>query len=127
MNDEVAGSPLAIALSAAVPLRIFELEARGGPTPGDLERARDFSDVLAEKGDILLFGSPRRKAGKKKKAAGGGTERDRMGTADVFNGLASALAVMAYCPGGVKAFGSHWRAGPLNAQAPTTTPAGNTP
>jgi hypothetical protein len=126
MNDEVAGSPLAIALSAAVPLHIFELEARGGPTPDDLERTRGFADVLAEKGDILQFTSPRRKAGKGKKA-GGETDRDRMGTADVFNGLARAIAVMAYCPGGVKAFGSHWKAGPANAQAPTTTPPGPTP
>jgi hypothetical protein len=84
---------LAIALSAAVPLRILEYERSGGPSPDDVERARRYANVLAEKGDRLLFRS--KKPGE---------------TADMFNGLADAVAVMAFCPGGVTTFGQHYEA-----------------
>lgn len=75
---------LKISLGVAVSLRIAEYERRGGPTDGDLERTRKFADILTAKGDILQFGG-----GKKGEVA------------EIFNGLADALAVMSFCPGGV--------------------------
>lgn len=86
---------LPIALSAAVPLRIMELQERGGPTDTDMERAQQFSNDLGQHGDILLF-----RGGK------------RGETAALFNGLAFSIAVLAFCPGGVKVFGQHWEACP---------------
>ena len=86
---------LSIALSAAVPLHIAELKAKGGPDAADLKKAQELSQILGERGDILLFGG-----GKKGEAA------------DQFNRVAMALAVLAYCPGGVTLFGGHWEAKP---------------
>ena len=82
---------LKIALSAAVPLRILELRSKGGPDDVDLDFARGFAHVLGEKGDILQY------RGKKKGE-----------TAEIFNGLARAIAVLSFCPGGIKVFGEHW-------------------
>jgi hypothetical protein len=82
---------LSIALSAAVPLHIIELKAKGGPDAEDLKQAQEFSKDLGERGDVLLFGSK-----KKGEAAG------------LFNGLAKSLAVLSFCPGGVTLFGNHW-------------------
>lgn len=93
MFSEVTRHTLPIALAAAVPLWIYELQARGGPGLDDWDEAREFSQVLAEKGDKLLFRSE--KEGE---------------TAELFNRLAKALAVLAFAPGGVRAFGEHWEA-----------------
>jgi hypothetical protein len=82
---------LSIALSAAVPLHILELQAKGGPDADDFTKATAMSAVLGERGDVLLFGS------KKKGEA-----------AEIFNGLARALAVLSFVPGGVRLFGNHW-------------------
>jgi hypothetical protein len=49
--------------------------------------------VLAEKGDVLLFGS-----------------KQKGQAADLFNRLARAIAVLSFCPGGVHLFGRHWQA-----------------
>lgn len=87
MND------LAIALSAAIPLHIIALKEKGGPDATDLKKATDFSMILGERGDRLLFGS-------KKKGE----------VADLFNQMARACAVLAFCQGGVTLFGSHWEA-----------------
>jgi hypothetical protein len=84
---------LRIALSASVPLRIADFQRRGGPDDADFERIRGFAQVLGEKGDVLQFG------GKKKGEP-----------AALFNQLADALAVMAFCPGGVKFGDEHWEA-----------------
>jgi hypothetical protein len=83
----VTAHPLPDAPAAAVPLRIAEYKARGGPAAADIGRAREFGRVLGEKGDALLF---RGKRGE---------------PAELFNRLADAVAVMAFCPGGVKVFG----------------------
>ncbi len=83
--------PLKIALPFAVTLRILEYQRRGGPLPMDFERAQRFGEVLGEKGDILLFSS-------KKKGE----------SAEMFNGLADAVAILSFCPGGVKVFGHHF-------------------
>ena len=82
---------LAIALSAAVPLHIAELQRRGGPTLADVERARAFAVELASHGDDLQFGN-------KKKGA----------VAALFNGTAFSIAVCSFSPGGVTIFGEHW-------------------
>jgi len=83
-------SLLEISLSVAVPLRIMELKARGGPIDSDFQRCHDFAMVLGEKGDVLQFGS------KKKGEA-----------AALFNQLAQCLAVMAFVPGGVRFGAEH--------------------
>lgn len=91
--DAVRNSPLALALSCAVPLRIMEYERSGGPTEVDYERCRGYGDLLGEKGDILQFR--------------GGKPGE---TAKVFNALADGLAVMAFCPGGVTFCGTRYHA-----------------
>lgn len=82
---------LGIALATAVPLHIWELEAAGGPSADDLASLPDISRLLAEQGDNLLFKS--KKPGE---------------TARLFNETARALAILAFSPGGVTAFGQHW-------------------
>ena len=86
----LANTTLPIALSAAVPLRIADLKARGGPSAADLNACKDISRLIAEKGDVLLYG------GKSHEAA------------YVFNRLAQGIAVLAFLPGGVTCFGQHW-------------------
>jgi len=84
---------LALALEAAVPLRILEFQSRGGPSDSDYERARAFSAILCAKGDQLLYRS------------------DKPGyTAYLFNELAQAIAVMAFQPAGIRVFGQQWKA-----------------
>ena len=84
---------LAPALEAAVPLRILDLQSRGGPTDSDYERARAFSAILCEKGDQILYAS--KKPGY---------------TAYLFNELVQAIAVMAFQPAGIRVFGQQWKA-----------------
>lgn len=93
MDKDFTGHPLPIMLDVAVPLRMHEIRQRGGPTDADFERARAFAPVLAEKGDVLLFGSKKEKG----KAA------------ELFNELAFALAVAACVPGGVTIFGHTYK------------------
>jgi len=87
---------LSIALSAAVPLHIAELKAKGGPNDEDLKKAVAMSAVLGERADVLMFG-----AGKKGKKGE---------VADMFNGTARAIAVLSFMPGGISLFGGHWEA-----------------
>jgi hypothetical protein len=75
---------LPTALSAAVPLWIFDIYERGGPTTEDWMRLQSLGRLLAERGDQLLFRGAR--AGE---------------TAEVFNALAEALAILSFLPGGV--------------------------
>ena len=82
---------LRIALSAAVPLRITAVQARGGPSDFDVRMARKGSQLIVEKGDLLLFG--RGKCGE---------------VSEVFTVLVESLAVLAFCPGGVTCLGEHW-------------------
>ena len=87
MSDDL----LAISLSAAVPLWAMKMKARGGPTEEEQKRAGETGQLLAERGDRLLFRS--RVPGE---------------TAELFNRTAEAIAVLSFCPGGVTLFGSHW-------------------
>lgn len=79
-------------LCFAVPLAIAELRAQGGPQSWDTARARRAVMLLAEQGDILLYG-------------------DAPGqTGHVCAELAFALAVLAFQPGGVRFGGEKWEA-----------------
>ena len=84
---------LPIMMQAAVPLHIMRLKERGGPTEEDMKKAQETSDKLGEHGDILLCGG-----GKKGECA------------DLFNGTAHAVAVLAFVPGGINIFGAHFEA-----------------
>jgi hypothetical protein len=58
-----------------------------------MKRARECSQVIAEKGDIILYKS--KKLGE---------------SANAFNRMAEGVACLAFCPGGVKFLGQHWEA-----------------
>lgn len=75
---------LPVALNAAVPLRVFAMYKRGGPLPADWQHLPAIGHLLAEQGDRLLFRSSR--PGE---------------TAELFNALAEALAILSFVPGGV--------------------------
>lgn len=88
---------LSIALSAAVPLWIMKFVRAGGPSDADYEAAVAFALTLAEKGDVLLFGRGGRRV-----------PPGEPSVADLFNGLARSVAVLAFCPGGITVFGQHY-------------------
>jgi hypothetical protein len=94
LQEHITDTLLQTTLEATVPFRMLELRQWGGPTEGDWEEARAFADVLAFEGDALLFK---------------GHKQDD--TARVMRGLIRALAVMAFVPGGVTAWGLHFDAG----------------
>ena len=75
-------------LSVAVFFQIEQIREHGGPTPDDMKRAQETSEILGEHGDILLHGG-----GKKGECA------------DQFNRTAHAIAVLSFAPGGVTLFG----------------------
>jgi hypothetical protein len=81
---------LKLALSAAVPLWIEELKNK--PWDELQAMAADAADVVASKGDMLMF------RGKKGESAA------------AFNALAKGIAILAFCPGGVTTFGLHFEA-----------------
>jgi hypothetical protein len=87
----LSNSHLGIFLSAAVPLQIRELQSKGGPTLEDLRAMQKYSKQLKEHGDSLLFKD-------KKKGV----------TAQMANGLASAVAILSFVPGGITTFDQHW-------------------
>ena len=87
-------TPLALTLALAVPLLIAELAQRGGPTAEDYARVASYADDLAFHGDDLLYVS--RQPGE---------------TALRFQQVAEAIAVLAFCPGGITVFGLHFEAG----------------
>lgn len=83
--------PITTMLAAAVPLRISDL-ANDPDLPTTMrQRAGDLSRLIAEKGDVLLYGS-------KKKGE----------TAALFNETVDAIAMLAFAPGGIKVFGMHF-------------------
>lgn len=86
-------SHLQSSLSAAVPLWIENFVQKGYSLDEVFEIAKGASQMIAEKGDLILFKS-------KKKGE----------TADAFNALAKGIAALAFVPGGVKTFGMHFQA-----------------
>jgi hypothetical protein len=89
MTDDAKKSLLADSLEVAVPLWVMRLQS----VPFDqlMDRAKECSQVIAEKGDIILFRS--NKKGE---------------TAAAFNTLAEGVAILSFVPGGVKFLGRHW-------------------
>ena len=83
--------PLAIALEAAVPLHILQLQSKGGPSEADYAQMDEIGTLLGSKGDVLLFGS-----------------KQKGEAAHIFNRIAYAIAVLSFCPGGVRAFNAHY-------------------
>jgi len=78
-------------LAASVPLRITDLQERGGPGPEEWAWAVDFGEALTYQRDVLLFGDARRASG-------------------LANDLSRAVAILAFAPGGVSVFGQHFEA-----------------
>jgi hypothetical protein len=70
---------------------ILDLIEQGGIKDYHIKEARRSVDILASEGDALLYHS-------KKKGQ----------TARVFYALCRGLAIMAFCPGGVKFMGLHF-------------------
>lgn len=62
------------------------------PMSWAFRRAEEAGQVVAEKGDVLMYGGK--------------------GCASAFNALAEGLAILALCPGGVRFAGRHWEANP---------------
>jgi hypothetical protein len=90
-------SLLGTALAAAVPLWIVQL--KDVPFEERQRRASECADVVAFRGDIILF----------KGAQKGETAR-------AFNALAEGIAHLSFAPGGVKTFGQHFEAGEILKQ-----------
>lgn len=80
-------------LAVSVPLRILEMKEKGGPDEEDLRKAAEFNDTDKFHHEYLMFRSPREGE-----------------TAAVFNRLAHVIACLAFAPGGVNTFGTHWDA-----------------
>lgn len=80
-------------LAVAVYNEIATLRRWGGLTERDIAAAQAYGEELAAHGDDLLYGS-------KKKGE----------TAKLFAGLAHALAVLAFCQGGVRFLGETYQA-----------------
>lgn len=89
MADNTKLALLQAALGAAVPLWVHELQLT--PLADLLARGPELAQVLAEKGDVILY------RGKKKGES-----------ARAFNALAEAVAVLSFTPGGVTLFGIHF-------------------
>jgi hypothetical protein len=88
-EDSNTRAALTAALGAAVPLWVREFRTR--PWSEISAIAKECGDIVASKGDNILFRS-------KKKGE----------TAEAFNALAKALAVLSFSPGGVTFLGEHW-------------------
>lgn len=92
---------LRLSIMTAVPLNIAELKAKGGPNDFQWDWARDFSDELGSRGDILQWKSEKKGE-----------------TATMFNQFAYALSIMAFLPGGVEFAGMKFEANPMNNDDP---------
>jgi hypothetical protein len=77
-------------LQAQVPSRIRYYLGKDGPSEEDLERVRSYATDLGTYGDLILFPNGNDKPYLEK--------------------LVDALAVLAFCPGGVTVFGLHFDA-----------------
>ena len=99
MNDWHAQLYTAIQLhlEATVPLLIVELLEQGGPTEHDYASVRSYGRVIAEHSDALLF-------------------REKAVSSQVMDKLVAGIAVLAFCPGGVRVFGLRFDACALAAQ-----------
>ena len=78
-------------LEVAVPLWINKIKVSGTLHLRLAHRRKELSNIIASKGDIILYKS--KKSGE---------------TAKAFNALAEALAIMSFIPGGVTFKGKKW-------------------
>lgn len=107
MEETSAKDLLVIALSAAVPLWIEKLKTRSW---AELEERRQACvEIISSHGDNILFRS-------KKKGD----------TAQAFNALAEATAILSFVPGGIKAFGLEFKAVHPEGGHNRETPAADT-
>ena len=77
------------ALSCAVPLWIMRFKQQ--PWSYVEQRAHECAQIIAEKGDIIMFRS-----------------KVKGETAKAFNALAEGIACLSFAPGGVTTFGLHF-------------------
>lgn len=56
MSCELNAFSLSLFIDATLPMRIAELQRKGGVTQSDIDRAQAFADVLGAEADVLLFG-----------------------------------------------------------------------
>lgn len=80
---------MAVALSASIPLWVEELKQT--PLKDLIAEGPALAQIIAEKGDVAQFKS-------KKKGE----------TANAFNAIARALAILSFMPGGVTFLGEHY-------------------
>ena len=91
-------------LDAMVPLKITDYLQQGGPSDLDYARARnDYPWQLGSFGDSILYHTKEKQATEKSQYA-------VPGTAHMIALLVDALAIMAFCPGGITVFGLHFEA-----------------
>jgi hypothetical protein len=81
-------------LQTTVPFVMLDLYKQGGPLTYEWRFAYEFSQVLAEKGDMLLFADGKR-----------GT------TAKMMGDLSRVAAILAFTPGGITLCDEHFDAG----------------
>lgn len=90
-SDPIKLELFRLTLSAAVPACIDNLQRIGGPSDWHREQAAAFSDDMGAKGDALLY-------------------RVKGETARMMARFCEAVAIMAFCPGGVTLMGLHFEA-----------------
>lgn len=73
----------------AVPLRIWDYKAKGGPAQTDFDRCQEYSSQLGAHGDALLF-------------------HVKGQTAAMMDILLDAIAILSFVPGGITIFGCHF-------------------
>jgi hypothetical protein len=88
-EEATTQSLLSISLSAAVPLWAMQFRDLSWDTLQSY--LPDIIDMVASHGDNILYRS--KKSGE---------------TAAAFNALAKGIAILSFCPGGVKVFGNHF-------------------
>lgn len=84
------GNPLPQFLACFVPLRVADLQRRGGPEDWEEDAALAFVIDVVEQGDVLLYGGAPGEAGR------------------LAARLVQTIAVLAFAPGGITIFGQHW-------------------
>lgn len=104
-RGEGAAPLLRIALEAAVPLWIAQIRSEAWPFAEIQRVAKEAAQVVAAKGDVILFKSAKRGE-----------------TAAAFNALARGIACLAFVPGGVKCFGLCFQAQLPEISSVTSTP-----
>lgn len=91
LSKEPKAALLSDTLQIAVPFRQLDLVKKGGPSELDFEFCRQFAWDLGSYGDALIYRTPK--------------SQHSPGTAEMFNRLARAIAIMSFVPGGVELFG----------------------